>query len=128
MSYYVQDGPAGLDVIAGRVSSLQSDMDGAFKVGLRTPAASKPSPVSVRPVEVQSPPAPRLGRKRLTGGYVAADARLVDKIRAKVIDEEVSPWAASLEIAEDAKGGGTLDSRAKRLVGRYYEKHPGAEG
>jgi hypothetical protein len=65
----------------------------------------------------------RLGRPVGSGSYAAADAPLVARMREAMLnDPGLSPTAAAGRFADCAKGGGTPDSKAKRLAERYSEK------
>jgi hypothetical protein len=66
----------------------------------------------------------RRGRPRGSGSYKPADAPLVEQMRKLMLDNpSLSPSAAATRLAEQAAGGGTLDSKAKRLAERYLEKY-----
>ena len=64
-------------------------------------------------------PKPQQGRPKGTG-YAASDRSIVEKMRASLSNGDFgTPSEAAAHFAPEAKGGGTLASKAKRLVGRY---------
>jgi len=64
------------------------------------------------------------GRPRGSGSHKEADMPLVDEMRqAMVADAGLSCTAAALRHASRAAGGGTLESKAKRLAQRYSDKY-----
>ena len=61
------------------------------------------------------------GRKPGTG-YQNADRELIDRMRRMITDDpSLSSHAVAMMLAADAKGGGTLESKAKRLLKRFSE-------
>lgn len=66
-------------------------------------------------------------RKAAPNSLVAKDAPLVEEMRAMIRDGRAKgPWDAALALSGRAAGGGTVQSRAKRLLARYSERF-GAE-
>ena len=69
-------------------------------------------------------PSPLKGapRKPSVRGYAIADRPLIEAMR-KLIDSNSAPnaWKAAEAVVERAAGGGTEDSKIKRLVARYAE-------
>jgi hypothetical protein len=63
-------------------------------------------------------------RGRSTGtGYQALDAPFVDEMRQLIQGpEQISKWNAALKLAPRTAGGGTNESKAKRLVKGYSAK------
>jgi hypothetical protein len=55
-------------------------------------------------------------------GFEAQDADLVAQMVDMVtVNPELTPWQAARELAPRAAGGGTLESKARRLVERYWQ-------
>ncbi len=66
----------------------------------------------------------RRGRKKGSGGYDSKDAPLLEEIHALVENEEpMGLWHAALTVADRAPGGGTPESKAKRLAKKYKAKY-----
>jgi hypothetical protein len=66
---------------------------------------------------------PALARKRGGRDYRKNDASLVDAMHELITARNAtSPHNAALKVADRAAGGGTLESKAKRLVTRYSER------
>ncbi|MGR0183725.1 hypothetical protein [Azospirillum aestuarii] len=83
-------------------------------------------PPDTRPVNDNVPPA--LDRRKGTrgrkpgSGYHDADRKLVDRMQELIASNpSLSPHAAAMELAADAQGGGTPESKAKRLLKRFSE-------
>jgi hypothetical protein len=65
----------------------------------------------------------RRGRPKGSGSYEAADAPLIEAMRAAILaNPTLSPTAAALQVAHRAAGGGTDESKAKRLAAAYSAK------
>jgi hypothetical protein len=63
------------------------------------------------------------GRPPGAGSLAQVDAPLVERMRESIrANRSLSPYAAALTLAGEAQGGGTLESKAKRLTGRYSAK------
>lgn len=63
------------------------------------------------------------GRPPRSGSFAAPDAPLIEEMRKMITgDPTVNPTAAAGRVADRAVGGGTAESKAKRLVNRYVEK------
>jgi hypothetical protein len=56
-------------------------------------------------------------------GYAEADAALVAEARALVERERISDWAAAERVAARAKGGGSLDSKVRRIFNRMRSEN-----
>ena len=66
----------------------------------------------------------RPGRKKGSGGYDSKDAPLLEEIHALVKKKKpVGLWDAALTVVDQAFGKGNMESKAKRLVKKYKEKH-----
>jgi hypothetical protein len=66
----------------------------------------------------------RRGRPSGSGSYEALDAQIVEQMREVLIKEKnLSPTAAAMRFADGAIGGGTVESKAKRLAERYSAKY-----
>lgn len=66
-------------------------------------------------------PKPPRGRPK-GGAYAESDRQIVERMRTALASGDfTSPTAAATHFAEEAKGGGTTDSKAKRLVRLYQE-------
>lgn len=64
-----------------------------------------------------------LGRPAGSGGFTVSDAPLVELMIADMKeDPSLSSHAAALRYADQAKGGSTIESKAKRLMGRLKER------
>jgi hypothetical protein len=71
----------------------------------------------------------RRGRPSGSGSYEASDALIVEQMRETLIKEpNLSPTAAAIRFANDAVGGGTPESKAKRLTERYSAKYGNHSG
>jgi hypothetical protein len=58
----------------------------------------------------------------LRSGFEAQDADLIAQMLDMIAaDPELTPWQAARELAPRAAGGGTLESKARRLVERYWQ-------
>jgi hypothetical protein len=87
-------------------------------------------PMSLNSGENQGRPAGEIGaehprrRGRPPGsGYEAADETLIEEMKEAIIkDPSLSPTKAAFTLAKRAPGGGTIESRAKRLAERYSAK------
>lgn len=79
--------------------------------------------ISFRRIDVvahfQLPSASSVQPHRPTRGFRDSDRRLVDRMRAWIIETGRGIPAAAAEFAADAEGAGTLESKAKRLE-RFY--------
>jgi hypothetical protein len=65
------------------------------------------------------------GRRRGAGSLAESDEPLVLEMHALVKSRRVpSLYQAALDLAKRAKGGGTEESKAKRLIARYGERYP----
>ena len=63
------------------------------------------------------------GRPAGSGSYEASDALLADEMRKAILENpSLSPTAAAMRFVERAVGGGTPESKAKRLAERYSVK------
>jgi hypothetical protein len=63
------------------------------------------------------------GRPAGSGSFAASDEPLIAEMRSLIETERtLSPWAAAARVADRAAGGGTHESKIKRLVSRYSEK------
>jgi hypothetical protein len=79
---------------------------------------------TMRPTDPASPMPPPPVEKKVRGWGIA-DAPLVTEMRALVqCGECSSPSAAASRLISRAKGAGTPESKVRRLVTAYYEKHP----
>jgi hypothetical protein len=68
----------------------------------------------------------RRGRPKGSGSYEAVDEPLIDEMREAIeANPAVSPTAAAACVADRAPGGGTPESKVKRLAQRYSEKFGG---
>ena len=69
----------------------------------------------------KSEPAPkRRGRPKGAGSYEAADEQLIKEMRRlKETGAAQSDWDAAQQVAPQAKGGGSQEARAKRLLLRF---------
>ncbi len=117
------------DWIAGNFSFRHETADGvseraAFNVRLPMTAANAlvarytGSAVNITPDSQRSEAKPR-GRSKGSGSFAAFDAPLVDKMREILAGPNPpSIHAVSLQFAGQATGGGTEESKAKRLRGR----------
>jgi hypothetical protein len=77
----------------------------------------------VREVDIPKRSRPR-GRPSGSGSYEASDALIVEQMRETLMKEpNLSPTAAAVRFADVAAGGGTNDSKAKRLAERYSAKY-----
>lgn len=67
----------------------------------------------------------RRGRRAGVGGFAASDDKLVPRMLA-LLESGVadSPWAAAGRLAGEAKGSPEPGVREKRLVARFYLRHP----
>ena len=66
----------------------------------------------------------RRGRKKGSGGYDSKDAPLLEKIHTLVENKDpMGLWNAALTVADQARGKGNAESKAKRLVIKYKAKH-----
>jgi hypothetical protein len=66
----------------------------------------------------------RRGRPSGSGSYEASDALIVEQMRETLkMEPNLSPTAAAIRFADSAVGGGTPDSKSKRLVERYSAKY-----
>jgi hypothetical protein len=64
---------------------------------------------------------PPRGRPR-GSGFEAQDAELVSQmLEMMTANPELTEWQVARELAPRAAGGGTLESKARRLVGRYWQ-------
>ena len=62
------------------------------------------------------------GRAKGSGSFAIADAPLIAEMRALIAcGKALTPHGAAVQLAENAVGGGTLDSRITRLANRYRE-------
>ena len=65
----------------------------------------------------------RRGRKPGSGSYEKDDAPLIKEMGGLIAeDKAASPYAAAMQIVDKAKGGGTPESKARRLVDRYNDE------
>lgn len=65
------------------------------------------------------------GRRAGVGGYASRDAELADTIHSMInAGQAASPWDAAGKLLDRIAGAGTDDSKRKRVVDRYYERHP----
>jgi hypothetical protein len=63
------------------------------------------------------------GRPQGSGSLALSDEPLIAEMRSMIEnDRALSPSAAAARVADRASGGGTLESKIKRLAGRYSEK------
>lgn len=66
-----------------------------------------------------TPVAPK--RSRNPAGYEAADSPLIAEMR-EMVQQGMTPWAAACALSERASGGSSKrQSKAKRLLARYYK-------
>lgn len=71
-----------------------------------------------------SEPKKARGRPAGSGSLETADAALVAQMREIIEqDQTISPTAAAIRLANQAAGGGTPDSKAKRLTERYFKQY-----
>jgi hypothetical protein len=71
--------------------------------------------------------APQVKRRRVPNSYATEDAALVQEMEELIRSGEArGPWHAATKVVERAIGGGTDESRIKRLVKRYSEHLLGA--
>jgi hypothetical protein len=71
-----------------------------------------------------SEPGKRRGRPSGSGSYKQVDEPIIELMREAVLREpNLSPTAAAIRFADRAAGGGTPESKAKRLVDRYSAKY-----
>jgi hypothetical protein len=64
--------------------------------------------------------APKKRGRPAGGGYLRSDKAIIEEMRVAMANGDfTSPTAAAEHFAETAKGGGTRESKAKRLVSRY---------
>lgn len=54
-------------------------------------------------------------------GYAEDDAPLIEEMISLTKDRAFSAWNAALAVADRAKGGGTLEAKAKRLLKRFQK-------
>ncbi len=67
----------------------------------------------------------RPGRKEGSDAYARDDAPLVDKMTGLLAEDgDMTVWQAAGRFAEEAAGGGTLESRQRRLSDRYKKSIP----
>lgn len=65
------------------------------------------------------------GRTRGAGSYAPEDNVLVEDMRAMIVDRRAkSAWDAAGMLVERIPGGGTDDSKRKRIVRRYKARYP----
>lgn len=65
------------------------------------------------------------GRRAGVGGYALRDAEVADEIHDMIrAGNAESPWDAAGKLLDQIPGAGTDDSRRKRVVERYYKRHP----
>jgi hypothetical protein len=73
---------------------------------------------------ISTAPKPR-GRPKGVGGFHAADKELVAEMHRLIeAGEAEGRWDAAMKLADAAKGGGTFDAKARRLLERYNEAYP----
>ena len=66
----------------------------------------------------------RPGRRKGAGSYEALDAPLVEKMHQLITEGmALSDHAAALKVVDRAAGGGTDESKARRLTDRYKRKY-----
>ncbi|MBB2165383.1 hypothetical protein HLH26_12735 [Gluconacetobacter sp. 1b LMG 1731] len=66
-----------------------------------------------------------VGSGRCARGYEEADAPLVEEMRTMIVHKKAhSAWHAAELVADRAEGGGTFESRQKRLHGKYQRLNP----
>ncbi len=76
-----------------------------------------------KPSDKVTKPAHGRGRKKGTGTYTKKDKPLVAEMERLIAEDDLSDYAAAKKVAKHATGGGSEESKAKRLVGRYREQH-----
>ncbi|MCQ8279915.1 hypothetical protein NFI95_15845 [Acetobacteraceae bacterium KSS8] len=69
------------------------------------------------------------GRRRSPGGYAKQDTPLIEEMH-RLIQTGVAqgPWQAAGLVVDRASGGGTTESRRKRLCAAYKRQYPGFDG
>ncbi len=103
-----QDAVANIDAIKACDDQLQQTPE--------LPKPVDPQSSAVRPN--------RAGRKKGSGSWDSEDAPLLVEMQALVENEEpLGLWDAALSAANRARGKGSPESKAKRLVKKYKEKH-----
>jgi hypothetical protein len=100
--------PAETSPPIGRFESLKEPVSAAFQPA---PSASG----DARPLRQQ--------RKRGPVSLERHDGPLVDELDALIQSEGISQFEAAMRLAPKAKGGGTLQSKAQRLIKRHRAKH-----
>src|SRR5688500_14874144 len=98
-----------------------------FAASYRKEAAETPASSAIeeeaRPSNEQ---VKRRGRPPGAGFYEAQDAPILEKMRQAIKETPgLSPTAAAARFVDEAAGGGTSESKGKRLVQRYSEKFGG---
>ena len=89
--------------------------------GSATPIADTSK--TATPSEAIKPKERGRGRPKGAGSLEAADVPLLEEMKAlRDGDSTLSVNAAALKVADRAAGGGTLESKARRLAERYAEK------
>jgi hypothetical protein len=67
----------------------------------------------------------RRGPRQHTTGYETSDRKLFPRIKELISSGKArSPHSAALMLSDDIAGGGTSESKAKRLSARYRKEHP----
>jgi hypothetical protein len=99
-------------------------------LGAPEPPAEEPSRVDPGDEEAPGPAerTSRRGRPPGSGSFESADAPLIEEMHAAILrDPTLSVSAAAALVVDRAKGGGTPQSKVRRLIERYSEKF-GAAG
>jgi hypothetical protein len=108
----------------GKLERLDADWDAfvAEKSSGTLPEAG--GPVAPATLEVSSAVRRSRGRPAGSGSYRPLDAPLVEEMRVAISsDPSLSPTAAARSLVDRISGGGTDDSKIKRLTERYLEKY-----
>jgi hypothetical protein len=91
-----------------------------------TPELATAKPTAVTPAVVGEPvvvgPKRRPGPAKGASRYARADRKQFPEMR-ELIDGGLSPHGAALKLGAKLAGGGTLESRAKRLATRYIKEN-----
>jgi hypothetical protein len=111
-----------LDALNSQWAALMAQEAGTAKGELKGDATDQTIPQE--PAGDTSGLGKRRGRPPGSGSYEASDAPIVEKMReAKRSEPDLSTMAAAVRFVEFATGGGTPESKAKRLTERYSLKY-----